>query len=268
MSHLLYGGNVVANDVRLHYLRYGGQGHPLVLIPGITSPAITWGFVAEKLAKYFDVYVLDVRGRGLSSSGDHLQYDTETCVNDILAFVAALELTEYHLVGHSMGARFAIRCASQHPQGLKKIVLIDPPVSGPNRRAYPSQLPWYVDSIQQSIEGMDAEEMKKFCPTWTLEQRQLRAEWLHTCYLPAIVKAFNDFHDVDIHQYIPQISVPALLMVAGKGGVIQADDIDEIQKLNPNISLSHVENAGHMIPWDDEQGFYQAFGDFLDQSII
>ena len=57
-------------------------------------------------------------------------------------------------------------------------------------------------------------------------------------------------------------------MVAGKGGVIQADDIDEIQKLNPNISLSHVENAGHMIPWDDEQGFYQAFGDFLDQSII
>lgn len=80
--------------------------------------------------------------------------------------------------------------------------------------------------------------------------------------LPSIVKAFNDFHDVDIHQYIPQISVPALLMVAGKGGVIQADDIDEIQKLNPNISISHVENAGHMIPWDDEQGFYQAFGDF------
>lgn len=268
MSKLLYGGNVAGNSIRLHYLRYGGQGHPLVLIPGITSPAITWGFVAEKLAEYFDVYVLDVRGRGLSSSGDHLQYDTETCVEDILAFVAQLGLAEYYLVGHSMGARFAIRCAAQQPQGLKKIVLIDPPVSGPNRRAYPSQLPWYVDSIQQSIEGMDAEGMKKFCPTWTLAQRQLRAEWLHTCYLPAIIKAFNDFHDVDIHQYISKISVPTLLMVAGKGGVILAEDIDEIQKLNSKISVSHVENAGHMIPWDDEQGFYQGFGNFLDHSII
>lgn len=268
MSRLLYGAHVAANAVRLHYLRYGGQGHPLVLIPGITSPAITWGFVAEKLAESFDVYVLDVRGRGLSSSGDHLQYDTETCVQDILDFVEQLGLQEYYLVGHSMGARFAIRCASKQAKGLKKIVLIDPPVSGPQRRAYPSQLPWYVDSIEQSIQGMDAEEMKKFCPTWTLEQRQLRAEWLHTCYLPAIVKAFNDFHEVDIHQYIPDIAVPTLLMVAGKGGVIQAEDIQEIQALNTNISISHVENAGHMIPWDDEQGFYQAFEDFLGCHIV
>jgi len=268
MSKLLYGGNVAANSIRLHYLRYGGQGHPLVLIPGITSPAITWGFVAEKLAEYFDVYVLDVRGRGLSSSGDHLEYDTESCSQDILAFVEMLGLSEYYLIGHSMGARFAIRCAANQPAGLKKIVLIDPPVSGPGRRAYPSQLPWYVDSIQQSIIGMNAEQMKAFCPTWTDEQRQLRAEWLHTCYLPAIVKAFNDFHDVDIHQYIPAISVPVLLMVAGKGNVILSEDIKEIKALNSNVVVNYVENAGHMIPWDDEQGFYQGFKNFLGQHIV
>lgn len=268
MSRMLYGANVVAKSVRLHYLRYGGKGAPLVLIPGITSPAITWGFVAEKLAEYFDVYVLDVRGRGLSSSGDHLEYDTETCAQDILAFVQQLDLQDYVLMGHSMGARFAIRCAATKPQGLKKIVLIDPPVSGPNRRAYPSQLPWYLDSIQQSIIGMNAEKMKQYCPTWTLEQRQLRAEWLHTCYLPAIVKAFNDFHEIDIHQYIPEVSVPTLLMVAGKGGVILEEDIQEMQSLNSQVSVSRVEQAGHMIPWDDEQGFYQGFGTFLGQKIV
>ena len=268
MSRMLYGANVVANSVRLHYLRYGGKGSALVLIPGITSPAITWGFVAEKLAEYFDVYVLDVRGRGLSSSGDHLEYDTEACAQDILAFVQQLDLQDYFLVGHSMGARFAIRCAAMKPQGLKKIVLIDPPVSGPNRRAYPSQLPWYVDSIQQSIVGMNAEEMKQYCPTWTLEQRQLRAEWLHTCYLPAIVKAFNDFHEVDINQYIPEVSVPTLLMVAGMGGVILEEDFQEILSLNSQVLVSRVEQAGHMIPWDDEQGFYQGFGTFLGQQIV
>ena len=110
--------------------------------------------------------------------------------------------------------------------------------------------------------------MKQYCPTWTLEQRQLRAEWLHTCYLPAIVKAFNDFHEVDIHQYIPEVSVPTLLMVAGKGGVILEEDIQEIQSLNPQIFVSRVAQAGHMIPWDDEQGFYQGFGTFLGQQIV
>ena len=75
MSHFLYGANVQANGIRQHYLRYGGQGPVVILIPGITSPAITWGFVAERLAEKYDTYVLDVRGRGLSASWPELAYD-------------------------------------------------------------------------------------------------------------------------------------------------------------------------------------------------
>jgi hypothetical protein len=29
------------------------------------------------------------------------------------------------------------------------------------------------------------------------------------------------------------------------------------------VNVTHVPDAGHMIPWDDEEGFYRAFGDFL-----
>ena len=109
-----------------------------------------------------------------------------------------------------------------------RVVLIDPPMSGPGRREYPSKLPWYVDSIRQSQVGMDAEAMRAFCATWTDEQLQLRAEWLHTCYEPAIVRAFNDFHTVDFHQDLPHLGAPALLIVAGRGGVIQAEDVAEV----------------------------------------
>jgi hypothetical protein len=74
VSTFIHGGNVQANGIRQHYLRYGGKGPALILIPGITSPAITWGFVAERLGEHFDTYVLDVRGRGLSSTGPELDY--------------------------------------------------------------------------------------------------------------------------------------------------------------------------------------------------
>jgi N-formylmaleamate deformylase len=263
VSTFIHGGNVQANGIRQHYLRYGGKGPALVLIPGITSPAITWGFVAERLGEHFDTYVLDVRGRGLSSTGPELDYSADACADDIGAFAAAMQLDSYHLVGHSMGARFAVRSAVKHPAGVKRLVLIDPPVSGPGRREYPSKLPWYVDSIRQSLIGMDAEAMRAFCATWTDEQLQLRAEWLHTCYEPAIVRAFNDFHDVDFHQDLPKLQQPALLMIAGRGGVIQPEDEAEILDLQPNIRSVHVANAGHMIPWDDLEGFFSAFGDFL-----
>ncbi|WP_225787240.1 N-formylmaleamate deformylase [Pseudomonas sp. Marseille-P8916] len=268
MSTFVEGGNVSANGIRQHYLRYGGKGPALILVPGITSPAITWGFVAERLGQHFDAYVLDVRGRGLSSSGPGLDYGTDACAADIPAFAEALGLERYDLLGHSMGARFAIRAAAAGAPGLQRLVLVDPPVSGPGRRVYPSKLPWYVDSIRQASIGMTGDDMRAFCPTWSDEQLQLRAEWLHTCHEPAIVRAFEDFHEVDIHQYLPAVSQPALLMVAGRGGVIQPQDIAEIRELKPDIQVVHVDNAGHMIPWDDLEGFFAAFGDFLGQPLV
>lgn len=270
-STYLYGANVHANGIRQHYLRFGDSAEtsrqPLVLIPGITSPAITWRFVAERLGQHFDTYVLDVRGRGLSSTGPDLAYDTNTCADDVIAFIDALGLSNVILAGHSMGARFALRAMSRGAKGIDKLVLIDPPVSGPGRREYPSKLPWYVDSIRDCTRGADIETMRHYCPTWSDEQLRLRAEWLHTCFEPAIVQAFEEFHSVDIHQDFPGIKVPTLLMCAGKGGVIQDEDRAEIRTLLPTIRISTAEQAGHMIPWDDFDGFFAAFEDFLGTQL-
>ncbi|MDW9610801.1 alpha/beta fold hydrolase [Sinorhizobium meliloti] len=264
-GQFLYGANIFANGIRQHYLRYGGKGTPVVLVPGITSPAITWGFVAERLATNQDVYVLDVRGRGLSSTGPDLDYGLDSMASDVVHFAEALKLDAPVLLGHSMGARIAIRASNMKPAAFSRLVLVDPPVSGPGRRPYPSKLPWYVDSIRLSLNGIDAEGMKAFCPTWTDEQLKLRAEWLHTCYEPAIVTAFEDFHKDDIFPDLPKLSVPAMLMVATRGGVIEQADIDEALALNSAIEIARVENAGHMIPWDDFDGFFAALGDFLSR---
>ncbi|MFP6778138.1 MAG: hypothetical protein VCB06_07150, partial [Alphaproteobacteria bacterium] len=64
------GRHLTVDGVRLHYHEFPGDGPPLVLLPGITSPAIMWDFVSRRLADYCHVFTLDIRGRGLSSSGD------------------------------------------------------------------------------------------------------------------------------------------------------------------------------------------------------
>ncbi|SCB13801.1 alpha/beta fold hydrolase [Cupriavidus alkaliphilus] len=268
-STFLYGAHVHANGIRQHYLRYGGQAgaraqrDAVIIVPGITSPAVTWGFVGERFGQQFDTYVLDVRGRGLSQAGPELDYSLDAQAADVVALAATLGLQRYAVVGHSMGARIGIRAARARPAGLTRLVLVDPPVSGPGRRAYPSQLPWYIDSIRLAQQGIDAEGMRAFCPTWTEDQLRLRAQWLHTCDERAILASFNGFHEDDIHADLPQVAVPALLMTAGRGDVIRAQDVQEMRALLPTLLVAHVANAGHMIPWDDEAGFYRAFGDFL-----
>lgn len=255
------GYNVHANGIRQHLVHHAGNGPSLLLIPGITSPAVTWGFVAERLAEAFDVHVLDVRGRGLSEAGA-LDYSLDAMAEDAIAVAEAAGLGKPVVLGHSMGARTAIRAARKAPGAFSGLVLVDPPVSGPGRRAYPSAWNWYEDSILMAQKGCSGEDMRRFCPTWTDEQNAIRAEWLHTCQLDAIRTAYDGFHTDDIHADLPHLRLPMRLVVAGGAAVIGKEDIAEICQLSPGIEVMIVEKAGHMIPWDDLEGFLSAVMDF------
>jgi len=263
MSSFVLGYHVRANGVRLHLLRYGGPGPRLLLLPGITSPAITWGFVAERLARHFDVHVLDFRGRGLSFSAPGMDASLNTMAADVLDLLNVLQWSSVTVLGHSMGARVAIRAAARDPKRMARLLLVDPPMSGPGRRPYPVPLAWYVDSIQMALKGISAEELRPYAPTWTDGQLRLRAEWLHTCDPDAIVQAHAGFHEDDIHADLPQLQMPTLLMAAGRGGVMLPEDLAEIGSLAPGLSQCTASNAGHMIPWDDEEDFYRLLGDYL-----
>lgn len=266
MAGVARGYHVHANGIRQHLLHYAGPGNAepkqhMLLIPGITSPAITWGFVAARLAEGFDVHVLDVRGRGLSEGGD-LDFSLDAMADDAVSLVEACGLGKPVVLGHSMGARTAIRAARKAPEAFGGLILVDPPVSGPGRRAYPPGWAWYGDSIRMAQKGCSAADMRAFCPTWTDEQVALRAEWLHTCQYTAIKTAYDGFHTDDIHADLPHLRLPVRLVVAGGAPVIQEQDLAEFQALVPQLQTRIVDGAGHMIPWDDLPGFLDAVMDF------
>jgi N-formylmaleamate deformylase len=267
-SHPVFGAHVHANGIRQHYLRHGKRGaRPLILVPGITSPAVTWAFVAEALSTDFEVFTLDVRGRGLSEAGPHLDYGLDACANDLIAFAQALDLSQAVLVGHSMGARHGIRACRRDAERFERLALIDPPVSGPGRRGYPAKLPWYMEAIALARRGASIEDLRPFTPTWTDAEIALRAEWLHTCDEAAVRAAYAGFHEDDIHQDLAVLTLPTLLMSAERGDVILEDDEAEIRRLNPAIQTTRVAGAGHMIPWDNLPGFLAALKPFLSEAL-
>lgn len=261
----LYGANVRANNIRQHYLRYGGKGEPLIVLPGISNSAATWDFVSERFGRAYDTYVLDLRGRGLSEAGPDLSYSLDTYAADVAAFANALKLENYTVLGHSLGARIAVRLARHHGASLKKVVLVDPPVSGPGRRPYVQKLSFFLDAVHEAqAGGIDFEALKVRYPKWTEEQMRTRAEWLHTCDETAIRESYRGFAEEEIQSDLAGIKVPTLLVVAGKGGVIQEEDIQEMRKLLPPLEVRKMDHVGHMIPWEDLDGFIATLKGYVD----
>ncbi len=267
-STFLYGAHVRSNGIRQHYLRFGGRGTPLILVPGIVSPAALWAFVGERLGQTYDTYVMDVRGRGLSESGPHLDYGLGACADDVIAFARALGLTGYIVLGHSMGARIAVRAAMRAGPELARLVLADPPMSGPGRRPYPSPLKAVLDLIDAAQRGeAEAALRRPGVAPWPEPLLKVRAEWLHTCDPRAATEASRSFHEDDMHADIPKIKVPCALIMAGKGGVILPEDEAEIRKLAPAMDMRRIAGAGHQMQVDDPEGFFAALGSVLGQAL-
>jgi N-formylmaleamate deformylase len=258
-------GFVEANGLRLHYLAYG-DGPPVVLIPGITSPAITWEFVAEQLAPELRVLVLDVRGRGLSERGSG--YTREDYAQEAIAFVRELDLECPILVGHSMGGRIAAAAAARNRGAFGPVVVVDPPLCGIGRAAYPFPLEVYVNALHEAQAGATADDMRRYYPTWPERELRIRADWLATCDERAVVETYCNFHLEDFFDDWPAVAPPALFVYGAESPVVPGAALAEVTAANPAAELAAVQRAGHMVPFENLDGFVSALREFCSRTAV
>ncbi len=114
--------------------------------------------------------------------------------------------------------------------------------------------------------GAGLEELRAFTPTWTDEHLRVRAEWLNTCDETAVAQSYRGFQTDDIHADLPGIQGKALFIVAGKGP-LSPEAVGELFRIAPDMPVRTVAGAGHMIPMEDLDGFFAAFGNFLGRSL-
>jgi N-formylmaleamate deformylase len=239
---------VRSGDVRLHVLDYGpADGVPLVIVPGITSPAIAMDFVARELTDLVRPLVLDVRGRGLSDSGD--AWDLDTYAGDVAAVIEALELGRPLVLGHSMGARITAVAATR--LDLRATVLVDPPMSGPGRGPYPTTLEAFLGQLDAARRGTDADEVAASWPRWPRREQELRARWMGSISRDAIVATHAGFESDDFFDVWPAVPAPTVLIHGGDSPVVTAAGAEEAAKTNPEASVVEVPGTGHMVFWDE-----------------
>jgi N-formylmaleamate deformylase len=247
----------VRDGVRLHALDYGGDGTPLLVLPGITSPAVTWDFVVRPLVGPFRPVVLDLRGRGLSGLAG--AYGLEEYAQDAEAVVAQLGLEGVVVLGHSLGARIGAVLATRGVVTPAGTILVDPPLSGPDRGPYPTSREAFQTQLDEGHAGTTADEVRRFYPKWPDAELALRARWLPTCDPTAVLATYDDFTRDDF--LIPWAAVPepATLIRGAESPVVTAQGADDlIAARAATTDVPAIPGAGHMVAWDAPEDFMDA----------
>src|SRR5579872_207720 len=86
-----FDGTVVANGIRQHYYRTGGDHRSLVLLQGFTDNGLSWSRVARALERDYDVIMVDARGHGLSG-GPEAGYSQGLLTEDVIELMRELTI--------------------------------------------------------------------------------------------------------------------------------------------------------------------------------
>ncbi len=113
------------SDINLFYNEYGSpDAPPLLLIHGSGGTgASEWKPVLQELAKNFRVLAPDLRGHGKTLDPRN-EYTFALLAHDMAEFLRALKIAPAFVVGHSNGGNVALVLTMEHPDAVKKVVVM------------------------------------------------------------------------------------------------------------------------------------------------
>jgi 3-oxoadipate enol-lactonase len=115
---------IEANGLIVHF-EEEGDGPPLVLLHGATSVGPRdWGAQRPLLRQHLRLLMPDARAHGGTRWDLSGGWQRAALVDDLVAFLDALELPRVRIMGLSMGGATALRFASQYPDRVEAMVLV------------------------------------------------------------------------------------------------------------------------------------------------
>jgi pimeloyl-ACP methyl ester carboxylesterase len=249
--------------LRFHYLDWGGDGPPLVMLHGFTGHAHTWDHTARALADQYRVLALDQRGHGDTAWAPG--YGSRPMVGDLLAFLDALGLERVTLMGLSMGGNVAYLFAAAHPERIERLIIVDigPEVapSGGARIAAGLAGPDVFDSEDEAVAQARAANPR---PT----DESLRHRVAHNLRpLPDGRFTFKwdkamrdgtatrDDHTVEERwEAWRSLRGPLLLVRGGESDILTAEFASRMVAENPAATCVVVPDSGHSITMDRPEG--------------
>ncbi|MCT4783333.1 MULTISPECIES: alpha/beta fold hydrolase [Exiguobacterium] len=256
-----------------------GNGPPVLFLPAGGFTGEEGRSLAEKLRGDFEVHLLDLPGFG-KSEGVRQIVDAEQMADWVNDYVVRHRLGSVHVIGHSLGGAVALAFATQYPEQITRLVLLDQ-----GHKAFPrfplkeygifrllvpllgglSRLlgPRVVERIERKIvsdeplQPISDERFQTFCTKTGLPERDEIRRALNT---PAKfgkggLNLLFGFYHLDVPKLMRSLQVPTLLLY---GDFVGLDDKEARLTQSAILDLQRHElpityirmTGGHFVHWN------------------
>lgn len=267
--------------MKLFYRKRGETGTPLVILHGLYGSGDNWMSIANELKEHFQVYLVDQRNHGRSPHSPVMDYDSLT--NDLYDFFEDHNIKKAHIIGHSMGGKTAMQFTLDHPDRIKKLIVVDispktynlsksafsnvfmhkkiiaafkavNPETAKSRQEIDSQMANLIPDIrlrQFLLKNIERDDSGKF--RWRINISSIEKN---------IDKVMNGFSDL-VAEGSKQVPNPCLLIKGELSDYVDAGDIYFARKLFPNAQMVTIPEAGHWLHAQQPKLFVKTVKNFL-----
>ena len=271
--------HVVINGFRIHYLDWGNNGKPpMLLLHGGGQTAHAWDLFALCLRDEYHIYALDLRGHGDSEWSPVTDYSEEANIRDLQGFIENYKLSKAILVGFSSGGGLAFAYAARYPDKVAALVIVDigPELNEVRRRgsnliASLGEVDSVDDFVNRIMDNFPVRRPRavlrrtlahnlRQLPNgkWTLKtDRRFRMGW----------QGSNPETPPEATKrkwgYIRSIQCPTLIVRGEHSPALLQDVATRMGELIPGSRVVNISNAGHTLVGSNPPEFEERVREFL-----
>ncbi|MBM0106389.1 alpha/beta hydrolase [Steroidobacter sp. S1-65] len=203
-------GRVTVNGLDYYY-EIRGKGEPLLLLHGGLGSIDMFGPVLPAFAQERQVIAVDLHGHGRTALGDR-KLSLEAMGDDMKGILDRLGYKQVDVLGYSLGGGVGFRLAVQHPQAVRRLVLLS--------AGYASSGFFEEIRAQQNTINADAMQFMKDTPMY---QSYVKVAPKPDDF-PRLLNALGDFmrKDYDYSADVPKLKM-SVMLVFGDGDMYRPE---------------------------------------------
>ena len=227
-----------------------GRGKPLLLIHGLAGSWRWWQRNIAVLREHYTLYLIDLPGFGSIRSHGR-RFALQRAPEWVRSLIHALELDRPVLIGHSMGGAIALAFAARWPEEIDGAILAAPAVDLPHKNV--------LSSLVSLLTAAGRVQLR-FYPTLVWDAMRTGPVM--------VLRTARTLISMDLTADLRQVRTPILLIWGRRDVLVPVTIGQMLRNAVPTSTLLVIENAGHVVMFDQPAEFNATVLRFLSGEVV